>query len=213
MKILIVVKIYAKRARFLCVMMTMKQKELLHQLREQTSSIVEIVETEIIHLPYERLNWKSSMDQWSVFQCFEHLNLYNRYYLNALSRAIEALRSSDLAEKFEYTWIGRKSVDMMRPSNAKKQKTFKRMVPSASTLNIDVIKKFLDDQKVLLVLIDQSEKIDINDKLVPVEFFKLLKMNIGETIEFVVVHEQRHLQQAKNALANFASKKTPVLAL
>ncbi|MBA4055707.1 MAG: DinB family protein, partial [Marivirga sp.] len=40
----------------------------------------------------------------------------------------------------------------------------------------------------------------LNKSHVPVEFMKLLKMNLGDALTFVIVHEQRHISQAKNGL-------------
>lgn len=174
----------------------MKTTELLTHLKGQTEKIIQTVETKFNPLPDAQLNFKPAADKWSILECFEHLNLYSQYYLTALETAA-AKASPSTTQEMKYTWIGKKSIAMMHPSNTKKQKTFKKMVPAKSTLTRDVLATFLNDQQRILRLIAKSEKLNTTKALVPVEFFKLLKMNIAETLEFVIVHEQRHLLQAE----------------
>jgi hypothetical protein len=59
-----------------------------------------------------------------------------------------------------------------------------------------VLAEFRQHQEQLLQLLARAAHADLNRKAVPVEFFKLLKMRTGEAFEFVLVHEQRHMQQA-----------------
>ncbi|MFO0506301.1 MAG: DinB family protein, partial [Chryseotalea sp.] len=45
-------------------------------------------------------------------------------------------------------------------------------------------------------LINRAEVCNFNKKLVPIEFFEMLKLNIAETLEFILAHQQRHIHQA-----------------
>ena len=189
----------------------MKTTTLLNQLKDQTHEIIRIVETKFQSLPDTQLNFKPSSDRWSILECFEHLNLYSQYYLKALETAISTATSSQ-PQEMKYTWIGKKSVTMMLPSNTKKQKTFKKMIPAKSKLTADVLATFLNDQQRILKMIEKASLLNVSKAVVPVEFFKLLKMNIAETLEFVVVHEQRHVIQAENVLKNNPSSE-PILAI
>lgn len=189
----------------------MKTTQLLTELKTQTERIIQTVETKFIALPDDRLNLKPAADKWSVLECFEHLNLYSQYYLTALESAISRTAPAQ-PQEMKYTWIGKKSVAMMHPSNMKKQKTFKKMIPAKSKLTRDVLATFLNDQQRILRMIEKASLLNISKAVVPVEFFKLLKMNIAETLEFVIVHEQRHLIQAENVLKNKPSSE-PILAI
>lgn len=176
-----------KRTDFLLI-----QKNVVQKISEQASSFLK--------LSIDELNQTPLTGGWSALQCFEHLNLYNQYYVSELKTAIDTV--SERLEDFEieFTWMGKKSIAMMHPSNRKKQKTFKKMVPVSDTLSAELIYTFLNDQKTILQLLDAAMTKDIGRKKIKVEFFRLLKMNIAETIEFVLVHEQRHLLQATAAV-------------
>ena len=155
----------------------------------------------------ELLNWKERPDVWSVLECFEHLNRYSEYYLPAIQKAIEA-GTFDLMNEhrdFTHTWIGRLSIKAMSPDNVKKQKTFKRMNPVFGSTSRNVLGRFIRHQETLEKLIDSAQEVNVVRTTIPVEFFKLLKMNVGEAFEFVIVHEQRHVIQALNTLAKAKS--------
>jgi hypothetical protein len=96
----------------------------------------------------------------------------------------------------------------VQPQNTKKHKTVKHMNPINSALGQATLEEFAQHQTELLRLLQNAKKADLHKKAVPVEFFKLLKLRIGEALEFVVLHEERHIQQAlrvKNQLAKQAA--------
>jgi hypothetical protein len=190
----------------------MKTMELLENLKTSTKIITDTVETDFSKLSDQLLNWKENPSRWSVLECMEHLNRYNEYYLKAIEVTI-AGGSPSKGGPLASTWIGRKSIAMMHPSNLKKQKTFKKMNPANGNLTRKTLDKFLRDQDRLLNLITSAQKVDINSSKVPVEFFKLLKMTLGEALEFVVVHEQRHLIQAKKVVEKIGKTQNPALAI
>jgi hypothetical protein len=189
----------------------MKKNEFINHLRASVINISEVVSGKLPLLTSEQLNWKAGKS-WSLLECIEHLNRYNNFYLAAIASAIKNARNSDIAE-ITSTWIGRKSINMMHPSNIKKQTTFKKMDPSNSNLDRSVLETFLNDQRKLLLLLSQAHAVDINAKKVPVEFFRLLKMTIAEGLAFVVVHEQRHVNQIQRLLLNISERKDPALSI
>jgi len=71
------------------------------------------------------------------------------------------------------------------------------MNPRSCTLSAAVLAKFLQNQEELLGLIHEASSVNLNEVSVPVEFIKFLKMNIGDALQFVVMHEKRHLHQAQ----------------
>ncbi|PRY14796.1 DinB family protein [Pontibacter ummariensis] len=168
----------------------------LEQLSLTIRGLYETVATELSSLDLNSLNYKVSSDSWSVLECLEHLNRYSRYYNPALSKAIAHNHDGPCEPVISYSWLGKKSLDMVRPQNMKKHKTVKHMNPNNSQLNRATIEEFLNHQVELLSLLEGAKNTNLNKKAVPVEFFKLLKLRIGEALEFIVLHEERHIQQA-----------------
>ena len=58
-----------------------------------------------------------------------------------------------------------------------------------------MIDEFISHQRELLRLFEVAATKDLNAIRIPVEFFKLLKMNLADTFQFVVTHQQRHFLQ------------------
>ena len=173
----------------------MNHTAFLTTLQTATQQLRATAQAEFESLDLTLLNQQPAPGSWSILECLEHLNRYSRYYNPQIAKAL-AQHGAPTAQSVGYSWLGRKSVDMMRPDNRKKHTTLKHMNPSGSRLGREVLTAFLAHQIELLDLLERAHAADLNRKAVPVEFFKLLKLRLGEALEFVVVHQQRHLQQA-----------------
>lgn len=177
----------------------------LARLDQATRQLLTTVQTELAPLELAQLNHQPAPGAWSIFECLEHLNRYSRYYNARLTKALTQPGNSANTKQAEvsYSWLGGKFIRMMAPGNTKKAKTLDRMNPSGSCLGREVLAEFARHQQRLLELLTQAHHTDLNRKAVPIEFFKLLKMRLGEAFEFVVLHEQRHVQQALRAKASW----------
>ncbi|WP_210489582.1 DinB family protein [Rufibacter aurantiacus] len=173
----------------------------LSQLQQQAQAQKGIIQSEFLPLDSAALNSKPHATGWSVLECMEHLNRYSRFYLPHLERAINATATPLSPQPVRYSWIGKKSLDLVNPANAKKHKTLKHMNPHNSKLTTQVLTEFLQHQEKLLRVLASAAKADLNQKAIPVEFFKLLKMRLGEALEFLILHQQRHIQQAQRVQA------------
>ncbi len=179
----------------------------VEQLIQKAQYLHDRAAAEFAGLDLQQLNRKPGPDSWSILECLEHLNRYSRYYNPALAKAIAANAGAGNEQSISYSWLGKKSVDMVRPENMKKHKTVKHMNPNNSHLSHNTIQEFLQHQTELLNLLHAAKTANLNKKAVPVEFFKLLKLRIGETLEFVIVHQERHLQQALRAKEQAVQQK------
>ena len=153
------------------------------------------------------LNQRPAPTSWSILECLEHLNRYSRYCNPAFAKALTttAPLPSPPAE-VTYSWLGSKSVAMMRPTNGKKSRALKHLNPLGSCLDREVLTEFDRHQARLLELPALARTANLNRKAVPVEFFRLLKLRLGEALEFVVVHQQRHVQQAQRVQAGLRAE-------
>lgn len=169
----------------------------LAQLAAAVTDLRATVGARFAALPLSALNQRQSPASWSILECLEHLNRYSRYYNAAFAHALARPRPAPVPPaEIAYTWLGRKSVEMMRPTTAKKTTTLKRFNPLGSSLGGGVLLEFDQHQARLLQLLAQARPADLNRRQVPVEFFRLWHLRLGEALEFVVVHQQRHVQQA-----------------
>ena len=178
----------------------MTNQELITSLVKNVENIILTVEKEFNPLFIKELNWKKNVDKWSVLECLEHLNRYHAYYNDAIKQALTTAKTDTKEASYKNGWFGKMSIDMMSPDNSKKQKAITKFNPVGSQLTKDTITQFLDYQQDLLLLLDLAKDKNINQRKVPVEFFKLMRMKIGDALAFVVTHEQRHILQAQGVL-------------
>lgn len=190
----------------------MTSTNLIDGLRKDVLSIIEIAK-EFELLPDSVLNWKERPEKWSMLECFEHLNRYSLYYNNAIGKAIAHAAKINGQYEVKSTWMGKKFIAMMHPDNKARHKTFARMNPIHSSLKREVIYTFTRNQREMLVMLDDASGINLNNASIPVEFFKLFRMNLGDAFKFVIVHEQRHLQQADIARSNAETVQSPALKI
>lgn len=150
------------------------------------------------------LNHKADNETWSVLECIEHLNLYGDFYMPEIRQSITNSKYKTPAPIFiSGRILGNYFANSMLPKEKlNKMKTFKDKNPAGSNLSISTLNKFINQQKETLDLLDLARKVDLNKTKTSISITKLLKLKLGDTFRVIIYHNQRHLVQAKKALAN-----------
>lgn len=167
-----------------------------HQLlRELSATVSEMIKDagQYLLLSDQELAFRPDPASWTILQCFEHLNLYNRFYNREIKKKIASGKAS-ADHEIHATWIGKKSIAAMHPNNQKKQKTLRHLNP-VSDLDRRVIEEFILHQRDLLNLLAGASSKNLNAIGISVEFFRLLKMNLADAFRFIVLHQERHFLQ------------------
>jgi hypothetical protein len=119
----------------------MKNAPFLAALEASVAELRTSARTHSAGLDEALLNQRPAPTSWSILECLEHLNRYSRYYNATLSKALATPGPLPTpAAEVGYTWLGRKSVEMMRPTNAKKSTTLKHLNPLGSRLGPEVLR-------------------------------------------------------------------------
>ena len=88
-------------------------------------------------------------------------------------------------------------MDMLPNDEMKKMNTFKSKNPIYSKLNNEkVLLEFLDLQSELKVLLEKARTKNLT-KIKTSITLPLLKFRLGDTLRFVIYHNERHIVQAK----------------
>lgn len=182
----------------------MQSTQLLQEVTKHVKAVQEIALQQLLPLDNAQLNHKPAPNKWSAAECLEHLNRYARYYNPAIEQAIQhSLEKQWLAKNtFKSTWLGKKSIAVVHPDNARASKTMKHMNPAQSVIKSTVVQEFIDHQTKLLTLVEAAEQVDLNKARIPIEFMKLLKLKLGDTLLFIDAHQCRHCNQALRAITN-----------
>lgn len=177
----------------------MKIKSDIHidKLIEQTRENLNVIER-FKDLSNSQLNYKKHTQTWSVLECIEHLNMYGDYYLPQLEKSIS--NSKFKKDEFFKTGVfGNYFTKLMEPkSGKKKMKTHKDKNPIGNHLSKQVIEEFISQQNETLKLLEWARSVSLNKNKTSISISKLIKLKLGDTFNFVIAHNKRHLEQANN---------------
>jgi uncharacterized damage-inducible protein DinB len=137
--------------------------------------------------------FRPSNKGWNIAQCLWHLNSYGHFYLPEIQKAI---KTTPVQTNYRSGWLGAYFIKMMEPgAKSKKMKAFKDHVPPAELDAHAVVAEFIEQQEKLLFSIKQAHRADLNTRL-PISISKWITLKLGDVLQFVVAHDERHLQQA-----------------
>jgi hypothetical protein len=177
----------------------MNKTQLLDQLEKMVNSHLEHAVKVFQNQPVSILLQPAADGGWSIAQCLEHLNRYGDYYLPAIKKGLD--KSYPNSDTFTSTWLGKFFTEMMDPAKSKKKvKAFKAYNPAPALDAPAVVAEFIHQQEVLLDYINQARKADLDAIRIPISIAKWIRLKAGDVFQFVIVHNERHMLQAKRAV-------------
>jgi hypothetical protein len=145
------------------------------------------------------LNARATDSAWSALECLEHLNLYGDYYLSELQQRLRVAPPASL-HNFKPGILGNYfAVSMLPKEKLNRMKTFASKDPAGSQLTQTAIDRFINQQVTLLNILEQAKHVDLNRTKTSISISSWLKLKLGDTLRFVVYHNERHIQQAQRA--------------
>ena len=146
-----------------------------------------------------QLNWQPAPDSWSVAQCFDHLIKVNRQFFPEMEKINAGTRKSSAWEKISpFTgFIGRWMIKNLDPASLKRLPAPKQGLPAASNIDPDVIDQFAVTQERTCELIAAADGVDLRKTVVTSPFMKFMTYSLADGFKIILVHEQRHLGQAR----------------
>ncbi|MBL0316843.1 MAG: DinB family protein [Flavobacteriales bacterium] len=178
------------------------QKEFLQQYASEVRNIIREMES-WSHQEENNLQRYPAPGKWSAIQCVQHLNVYSRYYLKAIEKELKTAPTVS-GHEVKSGPLGRYFIKLMKTNDngivTKPMNSPKNAVPELLPNVKSEISEFIQHQQKLLILLQQSEKIDINQIRIPTSIMKMIRMKLGDTFAFFIEHEKRHMIQGRKAL-------------
>jgi hypothetical protein len=179
---------------------------LIDQLQQQTETFLQKATGDWQMISPATMLQPPAEKKWSLAQCLDHLNSYGRYYLPAIEEAIQKAKEKKWAAEVQFVpgWLGNYFTDLMAPdSDGKKMKKMsapKNHVPVADLDSDRVLGEFIDQQEKMLQLLEEARKISLGKARVSISIAKWIKLKLGDTFRFLIMHTHRHVLQADKAL-------------
>jgi len=180
-------------------MKTVKSNELLDQLEKQVELHMSEAIRSFQNLSDNILLQPSDSGGWSIAQCLEHLNRYGNYYLPQIKKGLAKNIAS--SENFKSSWVGNYFTKMMSPDSGKRKiTTFKEYSPLPELDAHTVVAEFIHQQETLLDYLRLARAKDLNKIRIAISISRWIKLKLGDTFQFLIAHNERHVQQAKRNL-------------
>lgn len=179
----------------------MEKLFLLNHLENQVESHLQQAIQKYQNLSDELLLKSSSSGGWSIAQCLEHLNSYGVYYLPLFEKGLATSQDDMRVETIESTWLGKLAIDSMNPEKGKRKfKAMKGHIPEVLLDAKAVVAEFINQQEQLLQILRIAKNKRILQIKIPISIAKFLKLHLGDAIQFLIIHNERHIQQANRNL-------------
>ncbi len=154
-------------------------------------------------LSIQQLTHKPATDRWSIAQCLQHMNVYSRYYLPEIEKALVKAEHTERST-FRSGWLGNYFTNLMKTGAnglvKKKMKSPKNAMPANNPDAQKELEEFILHQHHLLNILSIAKKVELGKVRIPISLSRLIKLKLGDTIAFYVEHEKRHMKQIERVL-------------
>jgi hypothetical protein len=153
-------------------------------------------------LTREQFEWRPEPGRWSIGECFAHLNVTNRYALEALETGIARGRDKKGEGPFQYGFLVRKFIASQEPPVDKKFRAPKLFLPPADVdreSTLTEYRRIAGDLKRLTRKADglHLARVKIEMPALPAFLRAFVKMPLGGQLLLTTTHDRRHLWQAE----------------
>jgi len=150
----------------------------------------------------EQVNWKPREGEWSIGQCFDHLVISNRPYVQIFEEILAGRRRQRIWERMPLLprLFGRLLINTLRPDSGRRAKARPAFYPSSSHIAPAIIATFLEQQERLLRLMEASRGLDLDGITITSPVLRFVTYSLMDACRIIVVHEQNHVVQATQVM-------------
>lgn len=143
-------------------------------------------------LAYLQQGWRPPDGGWSIAQVFEHLLMSDRSYLPEMRRMVESGSKGDAP--WQPTLFGGLLARSLAPGKTRKLPAPRAWRPAPEP-RAHVIDEYIELREELVALIERARGVDLRRNMMRSPAASLIRLNLGDAFQILVVHTQRHLQQ------------------
>jgi hypothetical protein len=178
--------------------------ELLEGLKKDAEKNISSVQHFFEALRSSQLNWKPSPDKWSIAQCIDHLNVYDKLYLIRFRKVLITGKKQFFSkDHYKPSLLGNYFIRQVDPKLGTQRYTAPAVFqPSQSEVEPGGLLEFIRLQRLLIDIMEKAKRYDLKKNRVATPVTDLVRLRFGDAMIVVVRHDQRHLQQALRVIEN-----------
>ena len=174
------------------------QKADLANLISAVNKVAEDARSVFGQLTPSQLNWKPSTERWSIAQCFDHLLTANKGYFPVVENVLAGKKRTFLESMPVLPGLaGKLLIKSLDPSSTRKLKAPKKFQPAQSDVRASVINDFVDLQQRVIEKMKATKHLDLEKIVITSPVTAVMTYSLMDAYRVIVVHEQRHFQQAQ----------------
>lgn len=179
-------------------MSTFSKQSLLSELMDRTEVITSNTQS-FLRLSEEELNYKPVQHEWSISEIYGHLNITNTTYIHSILKKIKAAPDTDYPG-YQSGWLGDWVYEKLMPradGSVYKISSPKFLHAFTKQSDVyDVLNQFLEHQNVTHDILRYASTKNLEQIRIPFYFAKVFTFRLGDTLRFLIAHNERHLLQA-----------------
>jgi len=155
-------------------------------------------------LTREQFQWRPAPGRWSIGECFAHLNVTNRFTLQALETGIAKglARGKTGQGPFQYGFLSRKFIASQEPPVKKKFTAPKVLAPPADLGMEETLAEYRRISGELKRLTRDADglhlaRVKVTMPALPAVARAIVRMPLGGQLLLTTTHDRRHLWQAE----------------
>ncbi len=180
----------------------MNNTDFLENLSKDNQSVKSFAES-LTDLPKDKLTTKPSDEEWSVLECVDHMNKATELYLDQIEQKIDRLKPSR-KDSFKKTWLANKFTKMLAPTEKgeikSKMKTLASFVPNSDP-DFSVLDRLVNNCNRVTGILEKAKNNNLRSFKVTTALGPILKFYLGDALDFILAHNQRHVLQIKNLIS------------
>ncbi len=182
-----------------------------NQLINDTKELLDRQEAQLerlIKLPTRELWQKPGAKAWSAMECLEHLVLAGRYYAKEIHQELEQAVLHRTHQELKSGRVGKMMTKGQAPTadgrRRYKTKTFASTTPLKQDENRHqlIVEDYLALQQDWRDLLVRAQEVDWNKIRIRSLAGPVLRFYLGDTFQFMLAHQARHLLQAEEAVGS-----------
>lgn len=164
----------------------------------EANTIAANVKATFGQLSVSQLNWKPSPERWSVAQCFDHLLTSNKGYFPIIENVLSGHKPTFWQRLPLLPGLaGSLLIKSLDPASARKLKAPQKFRPAQSDISGSVIDDFVAQQGEIVEKMKTTGDLDLERTIISSPVAAPITYSLMDAYRIIVVHEQRHFQQAK----------------
>jgi hypothetical protein len=180
-------------------MAVFSRQGLITELLDRTE-LIKAGSAAFLRLTDEQIGFSTDPHNWSIVEVFVHLNLSNEIYIRYILPRV-TLAPDRPSDDFRSSWLGDWAYEKIVPrpdGSVFKMKTAKSVLPIKPTTDPkEVLHEFHRTCDAMDDILRHSATKDLRRIRIPFHFIPFLHFSLGETLRFLIAHNERHLLQAQ----------------